>query len=467
MASPLLSRLFSRGIGLTGGTLSNAAGSAAGGAIRRTLDPVLQAETNTVWSKYPDVPPDAVLLAVGVAQGQVTKKAAYDWAKQTGYGTAQMDALVNIANTGPPLGAALDALRRGIFTPAQYLTALTRQGIETQWQEGLSELRDDLLSPDEVANAVQQGHLRNDDILPPIVSGQIPLDIPLTQIDIDPLTEAAGSGITPDRLKVKANLSGLPPPQGELLTMWRRGIITEAAVEAGIREGHTKTKWVSAVKEMKRTYLTPIEYVDAHLRGYISEAEMNAGTALHGLTPDDTKILFESHGRPLTVHQITTGIARGGKYDGDTAGIEDVYLDSLKEGSIKPPFYNLAYANRYSLPSFFVVRALLQDGTLTEARAADLFKQEGWPPDLAEAAAKAYAVSGTGKINTYVTKARGYVFTLLHKTYVDTPVYDAKAREGMTLLGIGATDQDEILKLFKFELTIGPAAAPPPTAPAA
>lgn len=452
---------------LFGNTVSTAAGTAAGAATAGALAPLLQEEINLTWSQFPNRPVAAAALAAGVAQGQVDPVKAKAEARLSGYSGTAFNTMVDIANVGPPLQSAYDNFRRGVWDQAEFDAALNRLGIEPEWWRGLQDLASARLSPDEVANAVQQGHLRNDDILPPIVGGQLPLDIPLTQIDLDPLTEAAAAGIDGDRLKVKANLSGLPPPQGELLTMWRRGIITEAAVEAGIREGHTKTKWVSAVKEMKRTYLTPIEYVDAHLRGYISEAEMNAGTALHGLTADDTKILFESHGRPLTVHQITTGLARGGTYDGDTSGIDAVYLDSLKEGSIKPPFYNLAYANRYSLPSFFVVRALLQDGTLTEARAADLFKQEGWPPDLAEAAAKAYAVSGTGKINAYVTKARGYVFTLLHKSYVDTPVYDAKAREGMTLLGIGATDQDEILKLFKFELTIGPAAAPPPTVPAA
>jgi hypothetical protein len=200
--------------------------------------------------------------------------------------------------------------------------------------------------------------------------------------------------------------------------------------------------------------------VDAHLRGYISEQEMYAGCALHGLNQADTLILFESHGRPLTVHQITTGLARGGIYNGDTSGIDPVYLDSLKEGSIKPPYYNIAHANRYTLPSFFVVRALLQDGTLTEAEAADLFKQEGWPPYLADAAAKAYATGGTAKASPFVTKARGFVFTALHKHYVDTPAYDAQAREGFTLIGISTADQDEILKLFKFESTVGTAPTP-------
>lgn len=438
--------------------VSGAISAAAGAALR----PEIQDLVNEAWKLNAVVKPEPVILAQGVAQGQVSKASAYEWAKEHGYDTDVMDALVSIANVGPPLGPALEAFRRTIWTPAEYTTALNRQGIEPQWYPGLLKLKDALLSPSDVANAVQQGHMPDDGILPPFITGALPLDIPLTQIPLDSLTEALGNGITEDRLKVLANLAGLPPPQGELLTMWRRKIITEAAVEAGIREGHTKTKWTGAVKELKRTILTPVEYVDAHLRGYITEQEMYDGTDLHGLNQADTKILFESHGRPLTVHQITTGLARKGTYDGPTAGIEQVYLDSLKEGSIKPPFYNLAYANRYTLPSFFVVRALLQDHTLTETEAADLFKQEGWPPYLADAAAKAYATGGTAKANPYVTKARGFVFTALHKNYVNTPVYDAKVGEGLTLLGVSAADQATILELFKFEQTIGLAATPPP-----
>jgi len=89
-----------------------------GTAARPALEPFAQSLANEAWSSHAVLPPDAIYLAQGVAQGQVAKDAAYSWAKQQGFDTAQMDALVNIANVGPPLGLAYEAWRRGQLSDA-------------------------------------------------------------------------------------------------------------------------------------------------------------------------------------------------------------------------------------------------------------------------------------------------------------------------------------------------------------
>src|SRR3954449_2851211 len=114
----------------TGGTIGEAAAVAGGRAASRTLDPLLQEVANQTWAQYPHVPPDAYVLAEGVAQGQVSHDAAYTWAKEQGLDRSQMDALVNIANSGPGVSAAYEAWRRGFLTEDEFNVALRRTGLE-------------------------------------------------------------------------------------------------------------------------------------------------------------------------------------------------------------------------------------------------------------------------------------------------------------------------------------------------
>lgn len=419
-------RLFRR---FFGNSISTASGVAIGAAINPTLNPLTQDLANRTWALHPDVPPDAYALAEGVAQGQVDEATARAWAAQTGIGDAQFSALVDIANVGPGEQNAYDWLHRGLIGEAGFRRALKREGWEDEWIDDAWQARVVLLSVSELANAVVQGHM-----------------------SMDAATAEAGElGYSAERFNVLVENTGLPPGPETGLAWLRRGILDDGEFGTLVREGHTKTKYIAKFLEARQQLLTVIQVVDAHLRGYISEAEMYAGTAKLGYSQADTDIIFKSHGRPITVHQITTGLARGGVYDGPTAGIPDEYLKSLQEGSIKPPWYNLAYANRYTLPSFFVLRALVQDGTLTRDEGADYFKQIGWPPTLAEAAADAYAGGTTAKADPYVKKADAHLWATTHRSYLAEEIDAATAREAMTALAVTADAQTQILALWDRE----------------
>lgn len=385
-----------------GNTLSTAGGTAAGIATAAALTPLIQEEINLAWQTFPNRPVGAGELAGGVAQGQVDPAAAKAEAALSGISGSAFDTLVNIANTGPPLGPAMDAFRRGVLDSDQYQIALNREGIEPEWWQALLALKETKLSLSDIGNGVQQGHLPGDDILPPEVTGGTPFDIPLTQIDIDPIQEAAAWGIDEDRLKVITNLSGLPPGDIELLQMWNRGIITEAAVEAGIREGHRKTKWIPAVKELRKAVLSATQYVDARVRGWIDDGAMYDGGALTGHSSDQMDLLFKNHGRPLSWHQIWIGLQRGGVYDGDVSDLDPAFLKGLQESDIRPEWYNLAWAQRYNYPSAFVLKSLVSGGDITSAEAEKVLLYEGWEPTFAKTVSAAWGspTSSTAKPKT-------------------------------------------------------------------
>lgn len=418
-----------------GKTLTDAAGYAAGTATAKVLEPPLQNLANEAWALNPVVPPEAVLLAEGVAQGQVSKARAYKWAAESGIGTEQMDALVNIANTGPPLGSALQSLRRGDMSEADYRVALTREAIEPRWFDALVKLAGARLSLAEVGNGVQQGHLPDDGILPPPVTVGPPFDIPLTTIEIDPLEEAASWGIDEERLKVIANLSGLPPGEIELAHMFNRGIITEAAFEAGIREGHRKTKWIPAVKELRHAVLSATQYVEARVRGWIDDGAMVSGGALTGYSPAQMDMLFKIHGRPLSWHQIFIGLARGGVYDGPTDAIDPAFLKGLQESNIRPEWYHLAWAQRYNYPAPFVLRKLASDGDLTEAETEQVLLYEGWEPTFAAKVAHKWATTTPAG-----TKGKGLTAAEIRAARNRGTLTDAEALQRLEALHYSAAD---------------------------
>lgn len=416
--------------------IGEAAAYGIGGALKQPLDPLLQNLTNETWKTYVaaggSIPLDLEVAASVAAERVQDKDRMADQAAQLGYGPNQFEDAYGEALNAPGLESLYSLWRRGLIDTGAFVHGLDKAKLEDEWKTPLEGLRDVLLSPAELANARQQGYIQQG-----------------RQYD-----EAELQGVTNDRAEIQFEMVGLPPGHAEAQSLFNRGLIDRATFDQMIREGHTKTKYTDVLFESARKLLTATEYVDAHLRGYISEAEMYAGTAMWGLTRADTDVLFKSHGRPITVHQITTGLARGGVYDGPTGAIPAEYLASLQEGSIKPPWYNLAYANRYTIPSYFVLRAMLQDGTLTEAEGADYFKQMGWPPDLADKAAAAYTGGGATKADTHLSKAQTQLWTATHRSYVNDRTDDATATTALTAAGVAPASIPDVLRTWQEERAI-------------
>ena len=364
-----------------GNAISEATAFAAGIAIGPVLGPPVQALKNATWSKYPNVPPPFALLAEGVAQGQVREDKARTWAAEQGIGPDQMSALIDIANTGPPLGAALDAFRRGLYSQPEYTTALRRQGIEESWYPALVALKDVLLSPAELANARQQNYIDQ----------------------ARQHAEAAQHGIDAERAEIQFELVGLPPGVAEGLSMLRRGIIDEATFAQMVAEGHTKTKYTPQLVQLKTQVLSALQYVEARVRGWIDNAAMYKGGALTGYDPDSLDLLHKTHGRPLSFHQTFIGLQRGGKHLDATAdltaagqGIDPIFWQALQQSDIQQQWYDLAWSQRYNYPSAFVLRALAQTGEIDAATLTQTLTYLGWEPSFVTKVVKAWTGGGGG-----------------------------------------------------------------------
>lgn len=360
-----------------------------GGAIARAgseaVTPVLEPVRQHAWQKNTLRVLDPATAARLVAQAKLSLGEAEEESSRSGYNANRLQALVHLAQTAPGVAEALTLYRRKEIDCEQLYHAFAKGQIESQYWLGLEALAAVLLTPAEIATAIQQGHLPNEGVLPGIgpnvtlppgfhqataPDGLAPSEVPLTQIDLDGVEQASEQGTDFDQLRVLANLAGLPPGPELLLTMWNRGEITEEAVNAGIREGHMKTKWASAFKRMRFAVLSPQEAASARLRTWITAKESYEIGAQHGYTHEQMDLMFLNRGRPATPRQLWIGWAR--KLKGPR-GVPVEYEDHAKAiaiSDIRPEYAELLWEARYNYPALFQLNRLVQSGAITPALAA-------------------------------------------------------------------------------------------------
>lgn len=427
--------------------LSFALGEAAAPAIR----PFAQTLTNDAWALHAVLPPDVYQLAAGVAQGQIPLGQAQTWANQQGISNDAFAALVNAANTGPALGYAYQAWRRGQLSDADFQTALTRQAIEPQWFSALEDLKHDRLDLGALATAVHRGIMEDAGLLVtpvPAGSGNVPR-IPVSPLDT--LAEFAAQGIDPERARVLVADTGLPLSLGEMLQLYNRGQVTATDVKVSIAESNVRNEYMDVALDLARRLLTPHEYAESELRGINTRAEAQAGASLSGLNDADYVTLFELLGRPLNVHELTTGLARGGTFGGDYSSVPQPYQDAIRRSAIRPEYADLAYANRYTYPSAFVLRSLAQAGDLGGQQAvAQVLEEIGWKPSFATQVSTAWT-QGSSSGDAHVAKAQTQVWTATHKAYVDFLISDATATTALEAAGVAAAGVPAVLALWQAE----------------
>jgi hypothetical protein len=230
-------------------------------------------------------------------------------------------------------------------------------------------------------------------------------------------------GYDHERLRILVGNSGLPPGAGEMMQLLNRGHITTDDFQRGVAESNLRNEWGPALEQLAQYVLTPVEYANLHLRGWITNAQMVAGGKLHGVTASDMQLLFEGQGRPITLHQIVTGEARGGSFNGSVANLPPEYLTAAQQSSIRPEWFNLDYANRYTYPGAFFFRLLIQSGQLTATQGEQAFLELGWDPKWAKLISQALAGKGAAA-DPHIAKAQTQLWTQIHKSYAQKQTID-------------------------------------------
>lgn len=425
-----------------------------GVAIGAVSDPLTRGAINDLWLETGSMPVDPELAARIVAQ----RIASADWgsteANHHGISAEKFPYIYEATYTAPTFDQLLRMWRRSTVTDAQVAHALDKHMLEDEWYDALRELKGERLTIEEIATMIQRGILPDLGLLPvgpPQGQGNV---IAWTQANIDVAAELASQGYDLERLRARVGIIGLPASNEQAARGFFRGIGTRDDFDRAIAEGNTRNEWGDFILEQSRQILTAHNYQEAALRGVLTNADANAKSAQHGMSDADATLLFEIIGRPLNVRGITTGLARGGTYGGTYADVPEPYQDAIRRSNIRPEYAVLAHANRYSLPSAFVLRALLQAGVLTAAQGEQYFLDIGWPPELAKQVADFYGAATVAKADPHVTKAETQLWSALHKAYVDDRATTALATATLTKLGVADTAHAQVLDLWDAERAI-------------
>lgn len=397
-----------------------------GRAISPLLVPGIQDLENAAWHEHTVRPLAAEQAAAAVVEGIWGFDRAKTEASYTGISESRLKVMQDLIDDPPDMATLYELWRRHLISEDQFKTAAGRHRIEPEWIDGLVALHDRLLSPDQTANARQRGFMSR----------------------AEQLAENRLQGITDARSDIQFDLSGLPPPPERAREMWRRGIITQGEFEQAIVEGNEKIKYVDEEVALFHPLLTPAQIVNQRLRGWRNTAWMNDRLAEHGYTTEQANDLFEGQGRPISFRQVFIGERRNGTYNGPTAPIDDAFLKSLQESNIRPEWYNLAWAQRHTLPSAFVLRRLAQDGDITPVQTRTLLEWSGWPDFLIDAVVDSWTGGTAQGADATVKAAQNQAVTEIRSAYLLGQADAAQARGWLSRIGISAATVSGLLPIW-------------------
>jgi hypothetical protein len=398
-----------------GRTIGDASSFAIGGAIEKTIDPVLQELTNTSWTATVAsgiaMPLEASDAAAIVAEDVEARSWGLTQAHQGGHSTDQFDALVGEAQEAPAVSELFTLWRRGLVTDAQFTHGLRKAKLETLWDTPLKGLKSVLLSPSELANARQQGFIDA----------------------ADQRSQAGQQGVAAGAADIQFELAGLPPGAAEAQSLLNRGLIDAAEFAQMIREGHTKSKYVGVLEQARAAVLHATDYAGLRIRGWITAEESYAGGALTGYSPAQMDQLFLNRGRPATPAQMFRAIRRG------TANRAD-FDRAIKQSDIRPEYADQIWSAVPTYPPLFQISRLVGDGSISVATAVDWASKNGMAED-AIAALQASWSKGSSAGAKEATAAN------LRAEYEGLYISRAELLAALEKLGYSAGDAEDLANL--------------------
>ena len=437
--------------GITAGVGAEGLAFAAGFAASHALEPEAVTIRQDAWNaaQVLRIPPEA---AAAIAAENI---AAYEnmvgEAHYYGWDDSRFAYLYHLNLVAPGTGELLNMLRRGTINPGNFTHGLRKNKYEPMWDAALKELETVRLSPAELALGIVRSVVKDPGLLVVTIDTDGSTIPKYPQWPGDTLAEAAAGGIDKDRLRTLVGEVGLPASPQQMASAVFRKIVNRAAFNLAILEGDIRPEYADAIFDQARQILTAGEYAELELRGFLTAAEREAHTAKHGMSTEDSQLLYDVQGRAPAVHTVLIGLRRGGVYDGPIDTIPKAFIEAMQRGNLRPEWYNIAYAARESYPSAFVIRALLTGGAISKTRGDDLFNKIGWPEDLATEVADFYGVATGTKADPHVTKAQTQLWNTIHASYKSGEIDGVQATQALPSAGVAAGSVADVLKVWDVE----------------
>lgn len=478
-----------------GSTPSLLLGFAVGEAASAAFEPALEIPRQEAWKAAPHRVLEPELLARLVAQGGVALGTAEELAQHSGYSSANLDALVYMAQSAAGEAELLFLWRYGIIDEATWRQGMVKLGRRPDWIDRQAQTFAVPLTAEQAAVAIHHDVIPNQGQLPGLDLSTTGKVLRFPQVPIDAYAAAQAYGFDNDRLDAITRVLGLPPGLDLVARAVFRGILDRGDFTLAALQSNRRTEWQEFEFETYRQIPTAEQFVEAHLRGWIDLPAMYAGTALHGMSQPDTDLEFQIHRRPLTVRQITQAEAWGGTFQPQAGELTDPYDAAVHQNNLGPEWYDLGKALKHTYSVPFWWRSMVSAGAIDAATATTILLRLGNPPDFAATAVAHFSTGSTaaGKEATkaelmveheagYITDAEysaalqalGYTGTELqlelelgaarqqkayrdkvveaiHKAYLEHELDDATATSQLATVGVAGDQAQRLLALWQLE----------------
>lgn len=313
-------------------------------------------------------------LADAVVRNYLTQDQAAAEAAKSGINAERFATMVPLHADAPGPQQLAAALLRGIIAEsgAGADSATFEQGIREgrladKWAPMIKALSEAVLSAPDAASAVVRNFLA-------LADGE---------------AVAAKSGVSADTFATLVHLSGDAPGPQQLAEALRRGAIPDTGTGAestsftqGIAEGRLANKWAPVIKDLAKLWPTPVDALNATLKGQVTVDE---GKALYEQLGGDTQFyqwLLDTQGEGPTPLQAADW-ARRGIIQWDGLGPDAVtYAQAVKESHYRDKWADAYRSSAQYIPPMFSILTMLKDGAATKDQATGWMQQLGATPDV-------------------------------------------------------------------------------------
>lgn len=261
------------------GVIFGAAGSVGAASMTRLRQLVLR--------RWPVTALDPALAADAVVRNVLP---GGDWAGEAelaGIDRARFDALVMLAGNPPGPQELLEQWRFGQITDGELEHGIRQGRLKDEWIDFYKAQRHLPLSAGDAVRAAVQNH-----------------------VSYDYARRVADMwGVAGDEFDVLYQTAGRPPGIQEMLSLWRRGIVTEADVDQAVRESDVKDKYLGPIKRLAE-YVPPPRTVTTLLsHGAIDRATAEDLFRKYGLSPELAAAYAASavHAKAATHKELASG----------------------------------------------------------------------------------------------------------------------------------------------------------------
>lgn len=338
-------------------------------ALSAALAPYVSRLQQDVSARTPVEPLSPADAAAAVVRNFLSASEGQAAAARSGVPAAEFATLTALSGDAPGPQQLAEALLRGLIqesgTGAQAVSfeqGIAEGRLADKWAPMMRELATAILSAPDAASAVVRGFMTSGD-------GE---------------AVAAKSGVDAATFATLVDLSGDAPGPQQLAEALRRGAIAASgsgaestSFEQGIREGRLSNKWAPVIQALSLDWPTPVNALNAQLKGAFSGDEGKQLYQKLGGDPQFYDWLLFSEGSAPTPNEAAS-MARKGIIAKDGTGPDAVsYEQAFLEGPWRNKWSDAFWQSSAYLPNAREIVTLLKDGSVDKATAADWMRRSG------------------------------------------------------------------------------------------